>query len=130
MSLDHIYGGGGIADDVGCIWDFMVKNAIARSRTAIHISKNPKPNAMIKMAPMKRSRPEVPNNPTFVLSDTCFNERLTKNVAIIAETQITIKTTAKNRITPAMRGKTSDGLRLAVVGVKPESVDQSPFQPG
>lgn len=124
------YGDEGIADGIDCVGVFIVKKAIARSKIAIHISKNPNPTAIIKIAPMKRSTPAVPNKPTFVLSFTCVSDLLKKNVEMIAKTQTTTKTATNVMINPEMRGIRSDGLTLAVVGDKPERVDQSPFQSG
>lgn len=106
-----------------------MKKAIAKISVAIHNRSRPSPKAMISTAPIKSSNPVVENNPTFVLAESCLSERLTKKVAIIANTQSVTRTT----IAAVMKGITSPKEMLLMFGVIPENdemVDQSPFQLG
>lgn len=107
-----------------------MKNAIANSSMAIHISMRPKPNTMIRMAPTKSSVPAVPNSPVFDFSVVCFSDLLKKNVAIMAKIQSITKTATITMITLVISGRMSSGFRFAVLGVRFGKVDQSPFQPG
>ncbi len=59
--------GGGIGwGSAGRAW----KKAMASNSADIHTRSKPKPNAMIKAAPIKRIVPVVPNKPTPDFSDS------------------------------------------------------------
>jgi hypothetical protein len=84
------------------------------------------PTRMINTAPMRSSNPAVENKPTPDFAASVPNERLTKNAAIIEDTQ-RIMNTAK---IPARIGTMFSRDKFDGLGVKPESAVQSPFQSG
>jgi len=84
------------------------------------------PKRMINTAPMRSSNPAVENKPTPDFTESVPSERLTKNAAIIEDTQRIISI-AK---IPARKGVMLSRDKFDGLGVKPESAVQSPFQSG
>ena len=77
-------------------------------------------------APMSNSRAAVENKPTLAFAERTFSDRLAKKAVIILKIH---KTTSTKR-NDTSKGAASLAVMFEVLGVNPESVDQSPFQPG
>jgi len=84
------------------------------------------PKRTINTAPMSSSNPAVENKPTPDFAESVPSERLIKNAAIIEDIQ-RIMSTAK---IPARKGIMLSRVIFDVLGVRPESAVQSPFQSG
>jgi hypothetical protein len=104
----------------------MRKKAIASNSAEIQIRINPMPKRMINTAPMSSSNPAVENKPTPDFAESVPSERLIKNAASIENTQRIMNTT----INPVRKGIMLSRVIFDVLGVRPESAVQSPFQSG
>ena len=105
-----------------------MKNAIAKSKAAIHSRRNPI-KIMVNAAPIRNIKPVVENNPLLVFAESCLSERRVKYAEIIPNIQRITRTT----IIAAMNGAASEKVILDVSGVMPENdemLDQEPFQVG